>query len=204
MKINPIITATGYKSDKSGYVKSIMFCEKPKQKGLTKEDKVGIGVFSAMLLGATIAIGIIENKKPPRKSFEKILEENGLEFKDKILIKKENGEKFTGELKRSTGKFCKDKFIGPEMIKTRKFEKGIITEKTYTDWRDREIKGYFYKDGEIKLDVSCVIGKGKRPFGFSDYENGKPTILGDGLIDKGKSVFEWARERIRQSSLSKK
>ena len=196
MRINPVITTNTFKTNETKNVKPITIYERPKQKGLTKSEKIGIGVFSAVVLGASIFVGIIEHKKPPRKSFEKILEKNGLEFKDKILVRKENGEKFTGELKRSTGK--PDQFKGKEMIETQKFKDGIITEKTYTDWSGREIEGDFYLDGKIRLHVSGVIENNKMRFGFNDYDkNGKPISLGDGLMDKEESIFEWAREYIK-------
>lgn len=194
MRINPIITTNAFRADE--IVKPVITYKNVKQKSFTNREKIGIGVFSTVILGVSIFAGIIEYKKPPRKSFEKILEKNGLEFRNMILVKKENGEKFTGELKRSTGK--PDQFKGREMIETQKFKDGIVTEKTYTDWRGREIEGEFYLDGKIRLKAFGVIQNGKMRFGFNDYDkNGNPYSLGDGLMDKKKSIFKWAREYIK-------
>lgn len=194
LTISPIVTNTGFRANSVQKKQTLHNPIYPRpKKQLTTTEKIGIGIISAMLLGAAI----IELKKPPRKSFEKMLKKNNLEFRDNVLVKKENGERFTGEIRRSTGK--PDKFKGREMIETQKFDNGIITEKTYKDVFNREIEGYFYKDGELKLRVFSVIEDEEKRFGFYPYENGQATILGDGYMKKNESVFEWAREWIKNN-----
>ncbi len=66
-------------------------------------------------------------KKPPKISFEELLNKKGLEFRNNVLVNKSTGENFTGELKRSTNDYGKGS--GFKNIETRRFEEGIITEK---------------------------------------------------------------------------
>ena len=188
MQIRPTVTQINFRGSTPRNTKPATIPPKQESKGLSSMEKVGIGLFSVIALGVIATLGRVAVKKPPRISFEKILNKNGLELKNNFLVKKGTGEKFTGELKRSTRE---------SNIETQKFANGVITEKIYTDWRGNEIKGYFYKNGELKLDVSCVTGKGRRPFCFHDYENGEIITLGDGLIEKDESVFEWAREKVK-------
>ncbi len=197
MRINPINTTCTFRSNNTKTKSSHNPTYPKPKKQLTTVEKAGIGIFSAILLGAAI----IELKKPPRKSFEKMLKKNGLEFRENILVKKETGEKFTGELKRSTGK--PDKFKHREMIETQRFENGIRTERTYTDVFNREIEGFFYKDGELKLEVFAVIESGEKRFGFYPYKNGQIVLFGDGYMKKDESVFEWARDYVKNNRYKK-
>lgn len=197
-KINPIITTNFKSKNISQETKNPdLLTEKKKTKDVSA---VKICTF-ALAIPAAIALtylAVIEHKKPKRLSFQKLLEQNNLEFKNDILIIKNTGEKYTGELKRSTGEFFPNGY--GEKIESQKFEKGIITEKTYVNSKGHEIQGYFYKNGKLRYEV---FSNGKRNknnelcFGFNDYnEKGQPSTFGDGMITKNKSLFETARKYV--------
>lgn len=132
-------------------------------------------------------------KKPPRKTFEALLKEKELKFKDGIILNK-NNEKFTGKLCRSTGQKGK---TGYEMIETQRFKNGLITEKTYKDCFNNELEGKFYKDGILRADVSICAGKKLRPFSFYCYDKkGEFCEIGDGLTKGKESVFDIFRKKF--------
>lgn len=200
MKINSIITTNAFRADKSkrsinqSTLNSPICTTKPEEN--TKPKKIILGTLGAFAVAYGSYVAIMVAKKPPKMSFDELLTKKGLEFRNEILVNKSTGGKFTGEIKRNTGKF--DKFKHREMIETQKFNEGIIAEKTYTDWRGKEIEGVFYLDGKIRLKVFGIVQNGKMRFGFHDYDiKGNSYSLGDGLMDKKKSIFKWAREYIK-------
>lgn len=194
-KINPIIT-TNFKSNVGQKAtRSDLLNENKKTKGVSAV-KICTLALAVPTVVALSYLAVIEHKKPARLSFEKLLAKNNLELKDGVLKNKNTGEKYTGELKRSTGELFQDKFY--EKIESQKFENGVIKERTYKNWKGDEVNGYFYKDGKIRLEVSSVIGKNKNNFGFNDFnKEGQACSLGEGLLDKDDSLFEWARRYVK-------
>lgn len=203
-KINPIIT-TNFKSNVGQKAtKSDLLNENKKTKGISAVKICTLALAVPTVLALSY-LAVIEHKKPKKLSFKKLLEQNNLEFKNDVLIIKNTGEKYTGELKRSTGEFFPNGY--GEKIESQKFEKGIITEKTYVNSKGQEIQGYFYKDGKLRYEV---FSNGKRNknneicFGFNEYnEKGQPSTFGEGMMAENKSLFEMAREYVKNHNWDK-
>lgn len=195
MFINEINSLCSYKSNYINFNKK----QEENKKDKTKERILATtGVIAASVISGVLLHRLhIASKKPPRLSFNELLDKNNLEFKNNILIVKDTDKTFTGELKRSTGEFLQNKLS--EKIEIQKFENGIIREKIFTNSKGEEAKGYFYKGGKLRLEVFSVIENNKKRFGFYDYgKQGNGFVLGDGLLDKNESLFEWARKYIKK------
>ena len=150
-----------------------------------------VGLVSLVGLAGLSAYGIaIVHRKPPQKTFETLLKENELIFKDNTLFDK-TGKKFSGTLSRSTGEKGETGF---EMIETQVFNDGIIEEKIYKDCFNNELKGTFYKEGKVVSDVAVVSNMRKKGFSFAKYkEDGSIEAMGHGLAKRKDSVFDLFR-----------
>ena len=147
----------------------------------------GIGVASMVIVGIGMSY---------KGNFNKSIAKKGLELKNNILINKNTGEKFTGEIKSYIGK------IGFNRIETQSFVDGILTEKTYKNALGQELSGSFYKNGKECLNVQIgypyLIPYHKLVM-VCRYAKDNNTIQ---HFDKkgfsGKSVFEWARNFVKE------
>lgn len=189
MFINEINSLCSYKSNYINFNKK----QEENKKDKTEERILATtGVIAASVISGVLLHRLhIVSKKPPRKAFEDLLKEKGLELKNGIMLDK-NNNKFTGELCRSTGKKgC----TGHEMIETRRFKDGLITEKTYKDCFDNELSGKFYENGVLRTEISICAGKKMRPFSITKYDkDGNFCALGDGLAKGKESIFEKYRK----------
>ncbi len=181
LSINPLYVSTNFKSNNIRNQNSGQ-----KDSGSEKAVKAA-GTVSLLGLAGLSAYGIaILKKKPPRKTFEALLKEKNLVFKDNILFDK-LGNKFSGSLTRSTGKKGETGF---EMIETKLFNNGKLEEQIYKDCFNNELKGTFYKDGKIVSKVDVFSNGRDKGFSFIKYrDDGTGSSMGHGLVKKSKSVF---------------
>ena len=148
---------------------------------------LGIGVAGMIIVGTGIA---------SRGNFNKSITKKGLVLKDNILVKKDTGEKFTGTIKSNIGK------IGFNRVETRNFVEGVITEKTYKDALGKELSGTFYKDGkeclfvEIGYPYFVPYNKSVATYRYSQHKTAMEHMDKRGF--SGKSVFEWARNFVKE------
>ena len=180
--MNPLCISTNFKSNN-------IRTQNSGQKNSDTEKAVKVaGAVSLLGLVGLSAYGIaILNKKPPRSTFEALLKERDLVFKDNILFDK-HGNKFSGSLTRSTGKKGENGF---EMIETKLFNNGILEEQIYKDCFNNELKGMFYKDGKIVSKVDVFSNGKDKGFSFIKYrDDGTGSSMGHGLVKKSKSVFD--------------
>ena len=147
----------------------------------------GIGVAGMMIIGTGIA---------SKGNFNKSIAKKGLEFKNNVLINKTTGEKYTGNIKSNVGK------IGFNRVESQSFVDGIITEKTYKNIVGSEISGTFYKDGKECLNVQIgypyivPYNKSVAVYYYSQDNNKVQHMDKRGF--SGKSVFEWARNFVKE------
>ena len=181
LSINPLYVSTNFKSNNIRNQNSGQ-----KDSGSEKAVKAA-GTVSLLGLAGLSAYGIaILKKKPPRRTFEALLKEKNLVFKDNILFDK-LGNKFSGSLTRSTGKKGETGF---EMIETKLFNNGKLEEQIYKDCFNNELKGTFYKDGKIVSKVDVFSNGKDKGFSFIKYrDDGTGSSMGHGLVKKSKSVF---------------
>lgn len=202
MRINPIISTSAFKASQPKHNVNPKVSYNPTYPNPNYNKKLSTGKIILGALGAAAAaygiyVAIMIAKKPPKMSFEELLNKKGLEFRNKILVNKQTGEKFTGELKRSTDEYGKGS--GFKNIETRIFKDGIITEKTNKDLWGNEREGKFYKDGKLFSDITVFYGREGKIFSFSIYkQNGTQFADGHGKCQKKKeSVFKDCREWIK-------
>lgn len=202
MRINPIISTSAFKASQPKHNVNPKVSYNPtypnpnyNKKPSTK--KIILGALGAIAAAYGIYVAVMIAKKPPKMSFEELLNKKGLEFRNEILVNKQTGEKFTGELKRSTDEYGKGS--GFKNIETRIFKDGIITEKTNKDLWGNEREGKFYKDGKLFSDITVFYGREGKIFSFSIYkQNGTQFADGHGKCQKKKeSVFKDCREWIK-------
>ncbi len=161
------------------------------KKKASKENRamlaLGIGVTGMVIVGCGIA---------SKGNFSKSIAKKGLVIKDNILVNKETGEKYTGTIKANIGK------IGFNRIETRNFVEGVITEKTYKDALGKELSGTFYKDGkeclfvEIGYPYFVPYNKSVATYRYSQDKTAMEHMDKRGF--SGKSVFEWARNFVKE------
>ncbi len=202
MKINPIISANTFKAKEYPYNVTPKTMNSPiypntEYNKKPKTGKIILGILGAIAAAYGIYVAVMIAKKPPKISFEELLNKKGLEFRNNVLVNKSTGENFTGELKRSTNDYGKGS--GFKNIETRRFEEGIITEKTNKDLWGNEISGKFYKEGQLFSDVEVYYEREGKIFSFSIYKkNGNQFAIGHGKCQKKKdSVFKDCREWIK-------
>lgn len=147
----------------------------------------GIGVAGMIVIGTGMAC---------KGNFNKSIAKKGLELKNNILVNKETGEKYTGKIKSNIGK------IGFNRVETQSFVDGIITEKTYKNILGSELNGIFYKDGKECLNVQIgypyvvPYDKSIAVYRYSMDHNKVQHMDQRGF--SGKSVFEWARNFVKE------
>ena len=185
--INPLCASTNFKSNN---------IKKQNSGSNSSENKNALkaaGAISLLGLAGLSAYGItILNKKPPRRTFEALLKEKDLAFKDNVLFDK-LGNKFSGTLSRSTGKKGETGF---EMIETKLFNNGILEEQIYKDCFNNELKGTFYKNGKIVSEVNVFSSGKNKGFSYTKYrEDGCSGSMGHGLVERNKSVFDIFRNK---------
>lgn len=202
MQINPIIAANAYKADIPQHNVSQKTLNNPVYSNPNYSKKPKTGKIILSLLGAIAAaygiyVAVMIAKKPPKMTFEELLAKKGLEFRNEFLVNKSTGEKFTGELKRSTDEYGKGS--GFKNIETRRFENGIITENTNKDLWGNEISGKFYKEGKVYSNVEIYYAREGKIYSFTIFkEYGNIEIIGHGKCQKKKeSVFKDCREWIK-------
>lgn len=170
---------------------NIDFGYNPKQKRKCKQNMLlgvsGIGVAGMIIVGTGLAC---------KGNFNKSIAKKGLEFKNNILINKNTGEKFTGDIKSNIGK------IGFNHVETQSFVDGIITEKTYKNILGKELSGTFYKDGKECLNVQIgypyFVPYNKSVAVYRHTQDNSATQHMDKRGFSGKSVFEWARNFVKE------
>ncbi len=154
------------------------------QRSGTMMTLTGLGVLGALVVTA----GILS-----RNTFEKNILKKGLELKNNVLVNKATGEKYTGAIKSNIGK------IGFNKKETRTFVDGVITEKTYKNAFNKELEGFFYKDGKecvhVKLSYPFMVPWYKRTDTYW-FAEGKDAFTHFEGIRKD-SAFESARKRIQ-------
>lgn len=127
-------------------------------------------------------------------TFEQTLEKNGIQINNNIAVLKKNGEKFTGVIERKIKKLTSSK------IERTRYNKGIIEEKTYTGKKGKEIKAYFYKDGDLLYDVGEIYqDKHQKAYATGKYSKGKLVVIGDAICNVNESVFENYRKIMKAS-----
>lgn len=141
-------------------------------------------------LGALAVVGaaIALCTKKKTMTYEKALKKSGVEINDGIAKVVRTGKKFTGSIQRYE---TKDK------QETVKFVDGKITEKVYHTASGEELKGYFYKNGELKISVSGGTSGKTKFFSFREYSNGHADTIGDACVEHDESMFEWARNALK-------
>lgn len=190
MKINPIVFTSNFRSNRpqQSVTPNVTYNPIYPNPGYDKRPSAGkiiLGALGAIAATYCIYVTIMIVKKPPKMSFEELLHKKGLEFRNEILVNKQTGEKFTGELKRSTDEYSKGS--GFKNIETRKFEDGIITEKTNKDLWGNEREGKFYKEGKLFSDIEIYYGREGKIFSFSIYKkSGDLFAEGHGKCQKKK------------------
>lgn len=201
MRINTINSVTKFKANNVKRNNQTVLNPIYTNSHYKKEPNTGLIILGA-LTGIAAAFGIyvaiMVAKKPPKMSFEELLSKKGLEFRNEILVNKNTGEKFTGELKRSTDEYGKGS--GFKNIETRKFEDGIITENTNKDLWGKERSGKFYKEGKIYSDVTVFYGREGKIYCFSNYsQKGQEYAIGHGKCQKrSDSLFKAFREDAKK------
>ncbi len=147
------------------------------------------------LAAAAAAAGIttIALTRGRTKSFEKVMENQGIIIKDGLAVIKDSGEKFTGAIKRNVKPFGLKK-------ETVQFEEGVMTERVYHDAFGREAAGEFYKDGILRIRVPGIqYIKNKVAYPFYIYDkNNKTAVAADNFGSKVDSVFEAMRNKIKK------
>lgn len=204
MRINPIITANAFQANKAQrdlkHNKAYsQIYPNPDYHKKSNTGKTICGILGATIAAYGIYVAVMIAKKPPKMSFEELLTKKGLEFRNEILVNKSTGEKFTGELKRSTDEYGKGS--GFKNIETRRFEDGIITENTNKDLWGNEISGKFYKEGNIYSDVEIYYGREGKIYSFTIYhKDGRQYLEGHGKCQKKNDyVFENYRKSAKQN-----
>ena len=141
-------------------------------------------------LAGLAAIGggaLLKKKRFSTMTYEQALKKAGVEIQDGIA-KLKTGENYTGKIERYKTKNEKENV---------EFLDGKIKEKIYHSANGNELSGYFYKDGKLKISVSPSTGSDEKFFSYREYQNDMSVAIGDGKINRGESVFEWARNIIK-------
>lgn len=145
-----------------------------------------LSLLGLAAVGGAFILG--KKKKIPIITYEDALKKSGVEVQDGIAKLTQTGKKFTGKIERYKTKNEKE---------TVEFLDGKITEKVYHDSEGCELSGYFYKDGKLKLSVGPSSGREGKFFSFREYQDDMSTTIGDARINNDESVFEWARNFIK-------
>ena len=161
-------------------------------KKVSKENRrmvvLGIGAAGMIIVGAGIAC---------KGNFSKSIAKKGLVLKDNVLINKKTGEKYTGVIKSNVGK------IGFNRIESQNFVDGVITEKTYKDAFGKELSGVFYKDGKecflVEIGYPYFISYNKSVVTYRYSQDKGVMEHTDRRGFTGKSVFEWARNFVKEN-----
>ena len=127
------------------------------------------------------------------KSLSKVLEKKGLEIKDGIAYVKETNEKYTGKIEHLKNKFGTKK----EVLS---YNQGQLEEKLNYNMFGRELDGYFYRDGVLRVSVRPYVKNGgKKMFPYYVYDkDGKIVSCNDCFGADIKSVFDYIRDVVKK------
>ncbi len=146
---------------------------------------IATAAAGTVVIGSTILIG--KNKMSIR-NYEDALKKCGVEIKNGIAIVTATGEKYTGVIKRN---------LSINKKETINFVNGKMNERLYHNMLGRELEGEFYKDGVLTLNVGKHQGFIYKSFPFRRYEDGNIVSRGDVLNQRVNSVFDWARNLLK-------
>lgn len=147
-----------------------------------------LSLLGLAAIGGAFVLG--KRKKLPIITYEEALKKSGVEIQDGIAKLIQTGKNFTGKIERYKNKNEKE---------TVEFLDGQITEKIYHDSDGCELSGYFYKNGKLKLSVAPSVSSENKFFSFREYQDDISTTIGDAQIEINESVFEWARNFIKNN-----
>ena len=154
----------------------------PKKNNTLALSLAGVGVLGII----TTAAGILS-----KKTRAQALVKAGLELKDGLVYVKETGEKFTGTIKRNVSAFGFKKEIT-------NIENGMLKEILNYGLMGKELKGYFFKDGNLLYQTTTPKGNSKRKYyACYKYEKGKLQSISDCVTEPKQSVFELMCERVK-------
>ncbi len=164
-----------------------------KDEKLSKKNAAAITAAGIGVTTMTIAISGLITKG----NFSKNIAKKGLEFRNNLLVNKHTGEKFTGKIKSNIGT------IGFDKIETQIYESGVLTEKNYKNALGKELYGTFYKDGKefmnVQIGYPYFVPYNKSVATYMYNKEKTITLHADRRGFSGKSVFEWARNYVKEN-----
>lgn len=156
----------------------------PKKNNTLALSLAGVGVLGIII---TTAAGMLS-----KKTRAQALVKAGLELKDGLIYVKETGEKFTGTIKRNVSAFGFKKEIT-------NIENGMLKEILNYGLMGKELKGYFFKDGNLLYQTTTPKRNSKRKYyACYKYEKGKLQSMSDCVTEPKQSVFKLMCERVKQ------
>ena len=165
-------------------------CEQP-EKNNTNNDKnrkiIEASLAGLAVLGIAGTIGALKTKSDIFKTLKK----HGLEIKNGLIVSSKTGENFTGTLKFNSKAYGLEK-------STVSYIDGKTTEFLSYNFRGKEVRGLFFKDGKPLIEVGTITrNKEKQFYPVSEYnEKGHIYKKGDCAVDSDVSVFETIRKSI--------
>lgn len=146
------------------------------------------------VVGFATAIGLTTAGILSRKSRKQMVEKAGIELRDKFAYIKGTDKKFTGTLKRNISPFGLKK----EVVE---IEDGMLKEILNYGFNNRELDGYFYKNGKIFYSSTSSTGAKEGLFAIYKYdENGNIVTSADAYKKPKDSIFDHMRKLVQKES----